>query len=273
MSLVGKTLWLIETNLTEPLSLNWLADSLGVTPFHLARVFAETTSQPVMRYVWRRRLTCAAEALIYGRDSVLTIALDAGYASHEAFGRAFRTEFGLTPTVLRRTGQLHELTLTPPLQPRSKMPEFLSSPKIEMMPSRRFAGPVQRYDMQTRAQIPAQWAAFNADGTHGPGEYYGVVFNFSEDAGTFDYLCGQEVSTTGPLPAGCKSVTVNGPYARFVTKGHISTMSAVWNEVYSHWMTRPEYRPRPAPSVEYYPPAFDGATGAGGFEVWLPIEA
>ena len=29
---------------------------------------------------------------------------------------------------------------------------------------------------------------------------------------------------------------------------------------------------RPGPSVEYYPPQFDGLTGAGGFEVWVAVE-
>ncbi len=60
MSLVGKSLWLIESNLTGVLTLNDLAEMAGVTPFHLARGFAETTGHPVMRYVWRRRLTRAA---------------------------------------------------------------------------------------------------------------------------------------------------------------------------------------------------------------------
>jgi len=55
MQIVGKTLWLIESNLSGPLTLADLARQVGVTQYHLARVFAETTGHPVMRYVWRRR--------------------------------------------------------------------------------------------------------------------------------------------------------------------------------------------------------------------------
>ena len=55
MTLIGKALWLIETNLAEPVTLNGFADQLAVTPYHLARAFAEATGQPLMRYVWRRR--------------------------------------------------------------------------------------------------------------------------------------------------------------------------------------------------------------------------
>ena len=48
MSLVGKALWLIETNLAQPATLNGFADQLAVTPYHLARAFAEATGHPVM---------------------------------------------------------------------------------------------------------------------------------------------------------------------------------------------------------------------------------
>ncbi len=90
--------------------------------------------------------------------------------------------------------------------------------------------------------------------------------------GNFDYLCGQEVPAGAPLPAGFKAVTISGPYARFATQGHISTINAVWGEIYEKWLSQPDFRPRPGPSVEYYPPQFSGVTGNGGFELWVPIE-
>ncbi len=275
MSITGKAIWHIETNLALPLSLNGVAAAVDVTPFHLARAFANATGQPVMRYVWRRRLTRAAEALVFGKAPMIEIALDAGYASPGAFARAFRAEFGLTPSALRRAPVLDDLPLTPPLIPRSAMTKTLSRPKVEKFATRRFAGMVKRYDMQSRAEIPAQWVAYNTLGTRVPGavpnDYYGVVFNYAEKDGTFDYLCGQLVPAGAALPAGFASVTIEGSYARFATKGHISTINAAWSELYSGWLTRPEFAPRPGPSVEYYPPAFDGMTGEGGFEVWVPV--
>jgi len=229
VSLVGKSLWFIETHLSQPFTLNEVAGWVSVTPFHLARTFATATGQTPMRYVWRRRLTRAAQALVGGRATVLSIALDAGYASPEAFTRAFRAEFGLSPSALRKRGWANDLILTLPLQPRSEMPSLFDTPKIDILPTRHFAGPVQRYDMQTRAGIPGQWGAYNDQDIRVagamPGDYYGVVFNYSEDGGTFDYLCGQEVPAGVALPAGFGTVSVSGAYARFVTGGHISTMA------------------------------------------------
>jgi AraC family transcriptional regulator len=275
MSLTGKTLWFIESNLSGALTLNDLAAQAGVTPFHLARVFVETTGHPVMRYVWRRRLARAMQALAYGPDSVLTIALDAGYASPEAFSRACRTEFGLTPRQIRTCG-LQTLTLTHPIQPRTMMDTKLTAPKIEVFAQRRFAGPVRRYNMTNRSAIPAQWADYNNVGTRVvgavPDNYYGLCFNFSEEEGSFDYMCGQEVPARAALPGGFSATTLQGRYARFDTKGHISTMSAVWAEVFGTWLQQPGLRPRPGPSVEYYPPEFNGMTGDGGFEIWVAVE-
>jgi AraC family transcriptional regulator len=48
-----------------------------------------------MRYVRGRRLTEAAKVLSDGAPDILTVALDAGYGSHEAFTRAFRDQFGV----------------------------------------------------------------------------------------------------------------------------------------------------------------------------------
>jgi AraC family transcriptional regulator len=274
--LIGKALWMIESNLAAPVSLSGIARLLGVTRFHLARSFAETTGQPLMRYVWRRRLTRAAEALAYGEAPILTVALDALYASPEAFSRAFRAEFGMSPRSLRQSRAIENLTLTQPFIWSLPMSPTLPAPKIEMMPKRRFAGLVRRYDMQTRAEIPAQWAAYDERDTSVAGpvsdNYYGLCFNFSEAEGSFDYLCGQEVPQNVALPEGFSAQSIDGAYARFTCKGHISTIQAAWGEIYGHWLTTPDYAPRHGAAVEYYPPEFDGRTGDGGFEIWVPVK-
>lgn len=87
----------------------------------------------------------------------------------------------------------------------------------------------------------------------------------------FDYLCGQEVSPPGALPDGFVTHSFGGRYGRFATKGHISTMPDVLGEIFGQWMRRPEFQHRDGPTVEYYSPAFDGATGEGGFEIWVAI--
>src|SRR4051812_44837511 len=101
MNPVGKALWFIESHFAEELTLDDIAHCGCVSRFHLARAFEAATGVPVMRYVRGRRLSEAARRLADGAPDILTVAIDAGYGSHEAFTRAFREQFGLTPEALR----------------------------------------------------------------------------------------------------------------------------------------------------------------------------
>jgi AraC family transcriptional regulator len=101
---------------------------------------------------------------------------------------------------------------------------------------------------------------------------YGVCWNTQEDCG-FDYLCGVEVDavdgshsdlTTLNLPA--------GRYAVFVHQGHVSTLPAAVDAIWTKWAPDCGLRIRKAPFVECYTPEFDGRLGTGGMELWVPIE-
>src|ERR1700712_4825355 len=98
---VDRAIWFIESHLTDDLTLTRIAAIAGVSRYHMVRAFGVTTGRGVMGYVRARRLTKAAHVLADGAPDILMVALDAGYGSHEAFTRAFRDRFGLTPEALR----------------------------------------------------------------------------------------------------------------------------------------------------------------------------
>src|SRR5262249_33107666 len=116
MNLVGKALWYIESHFAEEISLADIAAMGAASRFHMSRAFGLATGWSVMRYVRARRLTEAARALSLGAPNILSIALDAGYGSHEAFTRAFREQFGVTPEAVRQCGDLHNLELVEPIK-------------------------------------------------------------------------------------------------------------------------------------------------------------
>lgn len=275
--LIERAQWYIESFLGEPLTLEKIAKDCGVSTFHLTRTFNVLTGMPVMRYVWRRRLARAAEALVGPAQSVLSVALDAGYQSHEAFSRAFKAEFGLTPNQAKSRGVATERLTKPSFMWSKTMPKTLNPPVVEAMPERLMAGPSRRYNMETRTGIPAQWVAYDQDGSTPanmiPEKWYGVISGFNEAGDTFDYLCGVEVSKRGAVPAGQTLTTVPaGRYARFATNRHISQMGEMWGEIYAEWLGRDGLTARPGPSIEYYPVEFDGRTGEGGYEIWIAVE-
>jgi AraC family transcriptional regulator len=92
----------IEDHLDEPLRLDALAALAGFSPHHFHRVFRAVTGEPPAEYVRRLRLERAVLQLKVSPDSVLQIALDAGFRTHETFTRAFTRRFDIHPSEFRR---------------------------------------------------------------------------------------------------------------------------------------------------------------------------
>ncbi len=91
----------IQGHLDESLALEELAGLACFSPFHFHRIFKGMVGESVKEHVRRLRLERAAGQLKLGPQSVLSIALDAGYESHEAFTRSFRSVFGVSPSQFR----------------------------------------------------------------------------------------------------------------------------------------------------------------------------
>lgn len=81
----------------EALTLHFLSHKLGYSEFHTTRKFKEISGIQFRHYLRLRRL---AFALIEVRDtdkSFIDIAVNFGFSSHEAFTRAFKSAYGITP--------------------------------------------------------------------------------------------------------------------------------------------------------------------------------
>ena len=94
---------LLAKHLGEPLSLGELARAVGVSPFHLARLFQRDAGTTLHAYRHRLRLRNALERVLDGED-LTRVALDLGYSSHSHFTAMFRRAFGRAPSSLRRRG-------------------------------------------------------------------------------------------------------------------------------------------------------------------------
>ena len=90
-----------EANLFEEPKLSSAADAACMSERSFHRYFPALTGYSFGEYVRKRRLSEALELLLRSDASVLEVALDAGYDSHEAFTRAFKREFGAPPLRFR----------------------------------------------------------------------------------------------------------------------------------------------------------------------------
>ncbi|WKA30142.1 AraC family transcriptional regulator [Bradyrhizobium roseum] len=276
MNPAQKALWYIESHLAEPLTLDDVAGVAGVSRFHLVRAFATATGFSVMRYVRARRLTRAAQALAAGAPDILSLALEADYSSHEAFTRAFRDHFGVTPEAVRAATCLDLLKLQEPIVMDSTLLENLKLPRFETGKSFLVSGIVERCTHENGgAGIPNLWHQFHQTVDHIPARIgkvaYGVCCN-GDDAGNFDYIAGIEVADFSDLPREFARVRIpEQTYAVFTHAEHISTIRRTVNTIWNHWLPASGMKAADGPSFERYDEKFDPATGNGGLEIWIPV--
>jgi AraC family transcriptional regulator len=92
----------IDRHLDEPLELETLAAVANFSPFHFHRLFSAWMGETLGDYLRRRRLELGAQRLVsQPAVPVLHVALSVGFGSTEAFARAFKTRFGVTPSSWR----------------------------------------------------------------------------------------------------------------------------------------------------------------------------
>lgn len=93
----------IEDHLAQPQTPQEVAADCHYSLSGLQKLFSQVLNMGVADYISRRRITAAARDLLATDDTVLTIALRYGFASHEVFIRSFRRVWGETPSHFRHT--------------------------------------------------------------------------------------------------------------------------------------------------------------------------
>lgn len=92
----------IKNHNDEALTLRVLSRRLGYSEFHMTRKFKEISGMQFRDYLRLRKLAFALKEVRDCDKSILEIAFDYGFSSHEAFTRAFKGTYGVTPREYRK---------------------------------------------------------------------------------------------------------------------------------------------------------------------------
>jgi len=274
MSSLIKVLWYIERDLSD-ITLESLALKCDLSPEHITRMFVLNFGISLMRYVRARRLSEAAKRLIYEPNSILNIALDSGYGSHEAFSRAFHDLFAQTPQSVRASKTYDKLRLTEP----NHMPNTpLSNPTPRMARREAFGlmGKFETYKFPNLSGIASQWQGLRQD--------YPEIYDRAQASffavnimkpGSDELLYGACVLST-EIEARAQGLTrfdyPASDYLVFVHNGHISSIGALWGAIYGDWQDDWGKPSDKAPPFEHYDDRFDRKLGVGMVEIWVPIQ-
>jgi len=102
IDLLMMSLEYIEQHICDDLRTSDIAEACFCSRSTLEKLFNHVNDISVRSYVMRRRMVLAAKRLIQSPEiSILSVAMEFGYSSHEAFTRAFHEVWGANPSEVR----------------------------------------------------------------------------------------------------------------------------------------------------------------------------
>ncbi|MDD3243419.1 MAG: helix-turn-helix domain-containing protein [Eubacteriales bacterium] len=236
-------------------------------------MFAQITGLSFTEYMRRRRLSCAAYDLQNTDLRVLDVAVKYGYASADAFSRAFCRLHGLAPSRVRAANC--------PLTFTCRLHFVLAMEGVESM----------TYTAQSRAAFSTvgirrttpvgggTWAIVKGDGSNQAiydlcGRYYdlGLCFGFADD-GSNDYMCA--VEWTGETLCGLDRFDYPATlWLVFEASGPANgkTLGSVWRRIHQEFLPQSRYRLCGLPTIERYV-LWDEAADQCRVEIGLPVVA
>lgn len=93
---------LVHAKLEDELSLDEMAQSVGLSTAHFARMFRKSTGETPHRFVLRQRLERAKAMLRTPDARVLDVAVACGFKTQQHFAQVFRDLWGVSPTEYRQ---------------------------------------------------------------------------------------------------------------------------------------------------------------------------
>ncbi|MBI2510808.1 MAG: helix-turn-helix domain-containing protein [Opitutae bacterium] len=279
----------IERHLREPISLDAIARRAGFSLWHFHRIFAEMTGDSLGSYIRKRRLTAAAEELKNSRRPILDLALDYQFESHEAFTRAFRAAFGVTPSEFRRRGGLAWNRTRPRLTLRrlkrlprqtSMEPQIIELPALNLLGlTARFIGPMSP-DADNTAVVPRLYARFCpliAQLQPQVDKYvYGAVRCPADSdrrhPDELEYLAAINVAVSREAAPPLALWRIRAStYACFTHRGPVAKLGETINYAFGSWLPRSEFMHTGAPNLDRQDERFgDGGAGCE-FDFLVPI--
>lgn len=250
---INKVVAYINDHLDESLDLKTLAEVAALSEFHFHRVFKALKGESIGAHISRLRIEAAARLLRYSALSIEDIAFNIGYETPAALSKAFKNQYGITPTKYRTNKDIYIMKkeiINPDLA--------LKAPKImELEPKNLiYVALTGEYGTLDYGKAYEQlWAVVKSQKLFTKG-IESICVSYDDPKITEASLQRSEVSLAIHKPAhpegevSCKTLA-GGKYAVFFYQGSYSYLSAVYDAA-MRWVIDSEYEVREEPTFEKY---------------------
>ncbi|WP_461536294.1 AraC family transcriptional regulator [Spongorhabdus nitratireducens] len=256
-----KSIDFVEQHLFEKISVHEIAAASHYSTYHFSRIFKALVGDTPKEYLRKRRLTVAATKLLSDDINILDLALACQFDSQEAFTRAFKAQFNMTPAQYRKARDPFRLLYKDQFSPH--MLNYLQNdismePEIFIRPATKLVGISQQYD-DSDLNLPRLWSAFGPYRGKIPNqvspEFFGIYEQYQEedDRVTFSYICSVAVTNFDDVPEGM--ITRELPeqmYARFTHRGAVADLEKTLKYIWGSWLPKSHYDYVEKPDFELY---------------------
>ncbi|GIN74232.1 AraC family transcriptional regulator [Bacillus sp. J14TS2] len=103
MDIINDTKAYIQRHYTEKLTLKQIAQNIGISPYHLGRIFKKHTSRTPRSYLENIRVSKAIHLLKNLDLSIMDICYEVGFQSYSSFYHAFQKQTQYSPQQYRNS--------------------------------------------------------------------------------------------------------------------------------------------------------------------------
>ncbi len=277
-----KSIDFIEQHLYDKISVHEIAAASYYSTYHFSRIFKALVGDTPKEYLRKRRLTVAAKRLLSEDIGILDLAFDCQFDSQEAFTRAFKALFNITPAQYRKQNDPFRLLYKDQFSPnmlRFLQDKLSMEPDIITRPAIKLVGIAKQYD-NADLSLSKLWSAFrpyrdkilNRTGD----ESFGIYESYKEqgDEVKFSYVCTAPVLNFDHIPEGMTARELPEQlYAKFVHRGSITNLDQTLKYIWGSWLPKSDYNYVEKPDFELYPSGYNVADPKCEMALHIPIKA
>ena len=237
----------------RPHTVESLAAVAHLSAFHFHRIYRAYCGEALAQTVRRIRLNHAAMLLVSTHRPVHRIAAEVGYDSAQAFSRAFREAYALSPLALRRGFDPTTLPILPRHRPFKPTRLLVETEMLEMPDQRasvlRHLGPATQIAHTHRALA----LHLCGEGMAASAPHIGISFGDPLDGKGFCYYAGVVLGAQQSPVRGLEVYEVPGGLnALHRLTGPYSQIGPALERLFGTWLPGSRYEPDDRPALELY---------------------
>lgn len=280
MAIIGNSIQYMEDHITEDITVESVANSVGVSSFYFQKGFAMLCGFTVSEYIRNRRLALAGNDLLVTDKKIIDIAMKYGYDSPDSFTRAFTRFHGVTPTSVRKEEVL--LKSFAPLKIKISLEGgYLMDYKIVKKEAFTVIANAKTFPYEgAKESVPQFWQEhFQSGKSAVVCGWYGINIDLEMGQENFEYLIADPYNPQKEVPEGFVTRTIPAfDWAVFPCKGPMPTaLQDVNTKIYTEWLPAlKQYEFAAGYCVEYYddPTKYEKGTQDENYycEIWIPVK-